>query len=47
MVTTSSVLLAPLDEIASGAPSQAEEWLARYHGPWRGDVRPIFTEAAI
>jgi glutamate--cysteine ligase len=42
-----SVLLAPLDEIASGAPSQAEEWLVRYHGPWRGDVRPIFSEAAI
>ncbi|MFL5280815.1 MAG: glutamate--cysteine ligase [Rhodopila sp.] len=42
-----SVLLAPLDDIASGAPSQAEDWLSRYNGPWRGDVRPIFKEAAI
>jgi glutamate--cysteine ligase len=42
-----SALLAPLQEIASGAPTQAEDWLARYHGAWREDVRPIFHEAAI
>ncbi|MXV44533.1 glutamate--cysteine ligase [Saccharibacter sp. 17.LH.SD] len=39
--------LAPLHEIASGAPTQAEYWLERYHNEWQGDVRPIFTEAAI
>ncbi|MBS0638555.1 MAG: glutamate--cysteine ligase [Proteobacteria bacterium] len=42
-----SILLAPIDEVASGAPSQAEEWLARFQGTWRGDIRPIFSEAAI
>ena len=39
--------LAPLQEIAEGAPTQAEHWLSRYAGDWHGDVRPIFTEAAI
>jgi len=39
--------LAPLHEIAEGAPTQAEHWLARYHGAWGGDVRRIFEEAAI
>jgi glutamate--cysteine ligase len=39
--------LAPLREIASGAPTQAEHWLARYHGVWNGDVTRIFTEAAF
>jgi glutamate--cysteine ligase len=42
-----SVYLAPLDVIAGGGPTQAEHWLARYHGDWHGDVRPIFAEAAI
>ncbi len=41
------VLLAPLEAIAAGAPTQAEHWLERYHGAWRGDVSRIFTEAAI
>ena len=41
------VFLAPLEAIAAGAPTQAEEWLARYHGDWQGDVRRIFSEAAI
>jgi glutamate--cysteine ligase len=39
--------LDPLEAIADGGPTQAEHWLARYHGPWKGDVRPILTEAAI
>ena len=39
--------LDPLQAIAAGAPTQAEHWLARYHGEWNGDVRPIFSEAAI
>jgi glutamate--cysteine ligase len=42
-----SVYLAPLEEIAAGAPTQAERWLERFHGPWRGDVRRIYAEAAI
>ena len=25
--------------VAEGAPTQAEHWLARFHGPWHGDVR--------
>ncbi len=39
--------LAPLREIAAGAPTQAEHWLARYHGAWNGDVTRIFGEAAF
>jgi glutamate--cysteine ligase len=41
------VFLAPLQEIAEGCPTQAEHWLAQYHGPWRGDASRIFAEAAI
>ena len=40
-------LLAPLEAIAAGGPTQAEHWLQRYHGPWQGDVRRIFAEAAV
>lgn len=39
--------LMPLEAITAGSPTQAEHWLARFHGPWAGDVREIFTEAAI
>jgi glutamate--cysteine ligase len=39
--------LAPLEAIAAGAPTQAEEWLGRYHRDWQGDVRAIFAEAAL
>jgi glutamate--cysteine ligase len=39
--------LEPLEAIAAGAPTQAEHWLERYNGPWRGDVGRIFHEAAI
>jgi glutamate--cysteine ligase len=41
------VLLAPLEAIAGGAPTQAEHWLQRYHGPWQGDAGRILHEAAI
>jgi glutamate--cysteine ligase len=41
------VLLAPLQDIAAGAPTQAERWLARYHGEWAGDASRIFAEAAV
>ncbi len=39
------VFLAPLQEIAEGGLSQAEYWLSRYNGDWRGDVTRIFGEA--
>ncbi|MBV1833786.1 glutamate--cysteine ligase [Novacetimonas pomaceti] len=39
--------LAPLQEIVAGGPTQAEAWLAAYHGRWNGDVTRIFDEAAI
>jgi glutamate--cysteine ligase len=42
-----TIYLEPLQAIAEGAPIQAEYWLERFHGPWRGDVRHIFLEAAI
>lgn len=42
-----ALYLAPLQEIAAGAPTQAEHWLARYHGAWNGDVTRIFDEAAF
>ncbi|TPW34768.1 glutamate--cysteine ligase [Oecophyllibacter saccharovorans] len=41
------VYLAPLHEIAAGGPTQAEKWLEKYHTVWKGDVRPIFQEAAV
>jgi glutamate--cysteine ligase len=41
------IYLAPLKEIAAGAPSQAEHWLQQYHGPWNGDLERIFAEGAF
>ena len=38
--------LEPLEAIVAGAPGQAEQWLARYHGPWGGEAGRIFAEAA-
>ena len=39
--------LDPLLPIVTGAPTQAEHWLSRYHGVWNGDTTRIFAEAAI
>jgi glutamate--cysteine ligase len=39
--------LAPLEAIAAGEPTQAEDWLARYRTTWHSDIRRIFAEAAI
>jgi glutamate--cysteine ligase len=39
--------LDPLLAITAGAPTQAEHWLERYNGAWRGEVGRIFGEAAI
>ena len=41
------VLLTPLEAIVSGGPTQAEAWLALFHGAWGGDVTRIFEAAAI
>ena len=41
------VYLAPLEDIAEGAPTQAEYWLGRYYGAWQEDVTRIFEEAAL
>ena len=38
--------LAPLDEIAESGITPAERLLELYHGPWRGEVRNVFEEAA-
>jgi glutamate--cysteine ligase len=42
-----TVYLAPIADIVDGAPCQAEHWLARFHGPWGGDVKRIFGEAEV
>lgn len=42
-----SVYLEPLAEIAAGAPTQAEHWLSRFNGAWRGDITPIFGESRV
>jgi len=42
-----SAYLAPLEAIVADEPTQAEHWLALYHGAWHGDVRPIFTAAEV
>ena len=41
------VYLAPLQDIATGAPTQAEAWLERYHGTWSGHTSQILDEAAF
>lgn len=38
--------LTELDDIAKTGLTPADRLLARFHGPWKRDVRPIFTEEA-
>jgi len=38
--------LSPLDEIAESGITPAERLLELYHGPWRGEIRNVFDEAA-
>jgi glutamate--cysteine ligase len=38
--------LAPLEAIADSGVTQADRWLEKFHGPWGGDIAPIFEEAA-
>ncbi len=39
--------LDPLRPMLAGGPTQAEQWLQKYDGPWKGDASRIFTESAI
>ncbi len=41
-----TVFLQALMDITASGQTEAERLLARYHGDWKGDVRPIFTEGA-
>ena len=41
-----TTFLRPLKEFVEGGRSAADDLLARYHGEWGGDVRPVFTESA-
>jgi glutamate--cysteine ligase len=38
--------LAELDEIAGTGMTPADHWLDLYHGPWRGEVSPVFEAGA-
>lgn len=40
-------MLEPLRVITAGGPTQAEHWLACFHGPWRGDLSSIFMAARV
>jgi glutamate--cysteine ligase len=42
-----SIYLTPLEQIAAGGPVPAEYWLERNRSAWYGNIRNIFTEAAI
>jgi glutamate--cysteine ligase len=39
--------LEPLEEIVAGGLTQAEIWLEKFNGPWKGDVRLMLDEAQI
>ncbi len=41
-----TTFLRPLREFVERGRSAADDLLARYHGEWGGDVRPVFTENA-
>jgi glutamate--cysteine ligase len=38
--------LRPLEEIVARGVTPAEELLAKYHGPWRDSIDPLYTEYA-
>jgi len=42
-----SCFIDPLTAIAEGGPNQAQHWLSRHQGVWRGDVGRIFMDAAV
>jgi glutamate--cysteine ligase len=39
--------LEPLEHIVAEGRTPAEAWIARFEGPWRSRVDPVFAEAAI
>jgi glutamate--cysteine ligase len=39
--------LEPLERIVADGRTPAEDWIARFQGPWKGDVDPVFDEAII
>jgi glutamate--cysteine ligase len=39
--------LGVLDEIAESGLTQADRLLEAYHGPWKGDIKPVFKAAAF
>jgi glutamate--cysteine ligase len=41
------IYLEPLVAIVKEGVSCADELLARYHGPWKGSVKPLYTEYAF
>ena len=41
-----TVFLGTLEEIADSGMTPADRLLELYHGPWRGDVRPVFDHLA-
>ncbi len=42
--TSEEGFLVPMRELIERGYTRAEELLARYHGEWKSDIRPIFTE---
>ncbi len=40
-------MIEPLWEMISGGPTQAEAWLERFHGEWRGDITSIFRDSQV
>jgi glutamate--cysteine ligase len=42
-----SGFLDPLAAIAEGGPNQAQHWLSRFHGVWRGDAGQILSQGCI
>ena len=38
--------LAPIEDIVARGVTPAEDLLAKYHGPWRGSLEPLYTEYA-
>jgi glutamate--cysteine ligase len=40
-----TIFLTPLIRAVEHGRTQSEEWLALYHGHWKGDISRIFAEA--
>ena len=42
-----TVFLDPLDAIVREGRTPAQDWIARFEGPWQGAIEPAFTEARL